>query len=161
MLKKIISGGQTEADRAALDIAIKLRIPHGGWIPKGRVTETGQLPEHYQLQEMETEKYSECIKQNVIESAGTLIISYGRLTGDLDHARKLALRYGRQMLGIDFSDVDDVKAASLLNDWIRLYGIDVLHVIGPSAEVSPYVRNQTENMVEGALTMAPPANQKR
>ncbi|HUT42757.1 MAG TPA: putative molybdenum carrier protein [Desulfobacterales bacterium] len=153
MLKKIISGGQTEADRAALDIAMKLRIPHGGWIPKGRMAEAGPLPEHYKLQEMETEKYSECIKQNVMDSTGTLIISYGSLTGDLDHARKSALRYGRQMLGIDFNHVDDAKAASLLNDWIQLYRIDVLHVIGPSAEVNPYVRNQTENMIEGALTM--------
>ncbi len=153
MLKKIITGGQTEADRAALDIAIKLRIPHGGWIPKGRITETGPLPDHYKLQEMETENYFECIKQNVKDSAGTLIISYGRLTEDLDHARKSALRCGRQMLAIDFNQVDDAKAASLLNDWIRLYRIDVLHVIGPGAEVNPYVRNQTENMVEGALTM--------
>jgi hypothetical protein len=153
MLKKIITGGQTEADRAVLDIAIKLRIPHGGWIPKGRITEAGPLPAHYKLQENETENYSECIKQNVMDSAGTLIISYGSLTGDLDHARKSALRYGRQMLGIDFNQIDDAKAASLLNDWIRLYRIDVLHVIGPSSEVNPFVRNQTENIVEGALTI--------
>jgi hypothetical protein len=153
MLKKIITGGQTEADRAVLDIAIKLRIPHGGWIPKGRITEAGPLPAHYKLQENETENYSECIKKNVMDSAGTLIISYGSLAGDLDHARKSALRYGRQMLGIDFNQIDDAKAASLLNDWIRLYRIDVLHVIGPGAGVNPYVRNQTENMLEGALTM--------
>jgi len=82
-----------------------------------------------------------------------ILAKVGRLTGDLDHARKLALRYGRQLLGIDFLQVDDAKAASLLNDWIRLYRIDVLHVIGPGAEINPYVRNQTENMVEGALTM--------
>jgi len=82
------------------------------------------------------------------------------LTGDLDHARKSALRYGRQMLGIDFNHVDDAKAASLVNDWIQLYRIDVLHVIGPSAEVNPYVRNQTENMIEGALTMGFLPNQK-
>ena len=37
MLEKIISGGQTGADQAALDAAIKLGIPHGGWIPKGRL----------------------------------------------------------------------------------------------------------------------------
>ena len=153
MLKKIITGGQTDADRAALDIAIKLRIPHSGWIPKGRTTETGPLPVQYKLQEMETEDYSECIKQNVMDSAGTLIISYGRLTGELDHARKSALRYRRQMLAIDFNQVDDAKAASLLNDWIRLYRIDILHLIGPSVEENPYVRNQTENMLEGALTM--------
>jgi hypothetical protein len=43
MLKKIIPGGQTGADRAALDAAIELGIPHGGWIPKGRITEDQEL----------------------------------------------------------------------------------------------------------------------
>jgi hypothetical protein len=47
MIKKIISGGQTGADRAALDVALKFGIPHGGWIPKGRKTEDGTLPEIY------------------------------------------------------------------------------------------------------------------
>jgi hypothetical protein len=57
MLKKIISGGQTGADRAGLDFAIKNNISHGGWIPKGRKTEDGPLPERYQLQEMPTVRY--------------------------------------------------------------------------------------------------------
>ena len=153
MIKKIISGGQTEADQAALDIAIKLRIPYGGWTPKGRIAETGSFPERFKLQEMQTDNYSECIKQNVIDSMGTLIISYGALTGDLDYARKMALRHKRQMLGIDLNQMYDAQAAFLVNDWIQLYRIDVVHVIGPDAEVNPYVRNQTENIIEGALTM--------
>ena len=150
MLKKIISGGQTDADQAALDIAIKLRIPHGGWIPKGRTTETGTLPERFKLKEMSSENYSECIKQNVMDATGTLIISYGRLTGDLESARKATLRYGRQMLGVNLDQMDDLKAALLLKDWIQLYRIEVLYVIGQNG---PYARNKTENIIEGALTM--------
>lgn len=150
MLKKIISGGQTDADQAALDIAIKLGIPHGGWIPKGRTTETGTLPERFKLKEMSSESYSECIKQNVMDGTGTLIISYGRLTGDLESARKATLRYGRQMLGIDLDHMDDLKAALLLRDWLQLYRIEVLYVIGQNG---PFARNQTENIIEGALTM--------
>jgi hypothetical protein len=149
MVKKIISGGQTEADQAALDMAIKLRIPHGGWVPKGRVTETGTLPERFKLKEMSSEQYSDCIKQNVKDATGTLIISYGRLTGDLDFARKTTLRYGRQMLGLDLDQMDDIKAALLLKDWIHLYRIEVMYVIGQNG---PYARNQTENIIEGALT---------
>ena len=57
MLKKIISGGQTGADRAALDVAIELGIPHGGCISKGRKTEEGSLPDTYDMQEMPTESY--------------------------------------------------------------------------------------------------------
>ncbi len=47
MIKKIISGGQTGADQAGLDVAIELGIPHAGWIPKGRKTEKGTLPAKY------------------------------------------------------------------------------------------------------------------
>ena len=151
MIKKIISGGQTEVDQAALDMAIKLRIPHGGWIPKGRITETGTLPERFKLEEMSSENYSECIRQNVMDATGTLILSYGRLIGDLDSARKATLRYGRQMLGIDLDQMDDIKAALLLKDWIQLYRIEVMFVIGQNG---PYIRHQTENIIESALTMS-------
>lgn len=75
MIKKIISGGQTGADRAAIDFARKYYIPHGGWIPKGRITEDGPLPDKYQLQEMPTASYPARTKQNVIDSDGTVIFS--------------------------------------------------------------------------------------
>ena len=57
MVKKIISGGQTGADRAALDFAIKHKIPHGGWVPKGRIAEDGPLDKKYRLTEMPTTSY--------------------------------------------------------------------------------------------------------
>jgi hypothetical protein len=54
MIKKIISGGQTGADRAALDVAIEYGIPHGGWVPRGRKTEDGRLSERYHLKEIQS-----------------------------------------------------------------------------------------------------------
>jgi hypothetical protein len=57
MIKKIISGGQTGVDRAALEFALKFNICHGGWIPKGYIAEDGPLPDKYQLQEMSTSSY--------------------------------------------------------------------------------------------------------
>ena len=72
MIKKIISGGQTGADRAILDFALKFFKPYGGWIPKGRITEDGPLPDKYQLQEMPTSSYPKRTEQNVIDSDGTL-----------------------------------------------------------------------------------------
>jgi predicted Rossmann-fold nucleotide-binding protein len=80
MISKIISGGQTGVDQAALDVAIALGIPHGGWIPKGRKTENGALPDKYRLKEMSTSSYAKRTEQNVIDSEGTLIISLGPLT---------------------------------------------------------------------------------
>ena len=67
-IKKIISGGQTGADRAALDVAIELGIPHGGWIPKGRKAEDGVLPDKYQLQEMPTASGSNAIFNTSFQS---------------------------------------------------------------------------------------------
>ncbi len=91
MLTKIISGGQTGADRAALDVAIELDIPHGGWIPKGRKTEDGVLPDKYQLQEMPTTSYPKRTEKNVLDSEGTLILSHGRLSGGSSLTIKIAV----------------------------------------------------------------------
>jgi hypothetical protein len=92
MIKKIISGGQTGTDRAALDAAIKLSIPHGGWIPKGQKGEDGPLPAKYKSQEMPTASYPKRTEKNVIDSDGTLIISRGKPTGGSDYTRKMALK---------------------------------------------------------------------
>ncbi len=72
-LRKIISGGQTGADIAGLDVAIKHEIPHGGAIPKGILTEAGSLPEKYNLQEMATNSYPKRTEKNVVDSDGTVI----------------------------------------------------------------------------------------
>jgi hypothetical protein len=151
MLKKIISGGQTSADRAALDAAIKMGIAHGGWIPKGRTTETGTLPENYNLQEMPTDDYYKCIEQNVKDSKGTLIIFYGKLTGDLYRAERETLKHKHQLLGVDLNQTIAFHAASLVNDWIQLRYIDILYVVGPSTTVNPNAGKHTKIMLERAL----------
>ena len=153
MIKKIISAGRTFSDQRALDVAIKLGLAHGGWIPKGRITKTGILPEKYKLKEMPTDNYSECIEQNVKDSKGTLIISYGKLTGDYDYARKVTLNHGHSLLGIDLNQTIPFKAASFVNDWVQLKTIDVLYVIGPKVCVHPDAWKHTAHIVEGALTL--------
>jgi len=154
MLKKIISSGQTEAEQAALDAAIKLGVPHGGWIPKRKLTETGALPPKYRLQEMPTDTYSECIEQNVIDSKGTLILSCGKPTGHLDFARKMTLKHRHQLLGIDLDLTNFIDAASLVHDWIQLRHIDALYVTGSGATVNPDVGNHTTFIVESAILLS-------
>ena len=88
MLKKIISGGQIGAEQAALDVATKLDIPHGGWIQKGRRAQRLKLPEKYQLDEMPTASFKKRIERHVIGLDGTLIISHGELTGASDYSQK-------------------------------------------------------------------------
>ena len=139
MIEKIISGGQTGADRAALDVAIKLGIPHGGWIPKGRKTEDGTLPQKYKLQEMPTESYPARTEQNVINSDGTLIISRGKLSGGSDYTRKMTLRHHKQLLYVDLNNYEPFDAASLIASWIRMQNIQILNVAGPRASKDPEI----------------------
>lgn len=139
MIKKIISGGQTGADRAALDVAIKLGIPHGGWIPKGRLTEEGPLPEKYNLKEMSTESYPARTEQNVIDSEGTLIICRGKPTGGSDYTREMALKNEKHLIHIDLNLTTSFDAASLIVSWLKLHRIKVLNVAGPKLSEDPNI----------------------
>lgn len=152
MLKKIISGGQTGADRAALDAAMRLGIPHGGWVPKGRLAEDGQVPDHYQLEEMPTDSYRERTRKNVLESDGTLLVSRGAPTGGTDFTRVLVLRHGKQLLGIDLNNQSNLQdAASLVASWIELQRIEVLNVAGPRASKDPCIYQDTLSLLIFAL----------
>ena len=126
MVKKIISGGQTGADRAALDFAIKHQIPHGGWVPKGRLAEDGPLPDRYALHEMPTNSYPARTERNVIDSDGTLIVSHGKLTGGSDLTRKFAIKHGRSWLHIDLNQTDHTDAAAKIKEWIIQEEIEIL-----------------------------------
>jgi hypothetical protein len=138
MLKKIISGGQTGVDRAALDAAIRLGIAHGGWIPKGRRAEDGPLPETYRLEEMPTENYAERTEKNVVESDGTLIISRGAPDGGTAYTRTMVLKHGRQMLHLDLAQHGSpADAASLVSSWVEMNHIEVMNVAGPRASKDP------------------------
>jgi hypothetical protein len=151
MIKKIISGGQTGADRAALDVAINLGIPHGGWIPQGRITEKGSLPERYRLQEMPTASYPKRTEQNVIDSDGTLIVARGKLTGGSDYTRQMTLKHKKQLLGIDLDQTDLYNAASLVASWIKLRRIAVLNVAGPRASKDRQIYSDVIRILERAI----------
>jgi hypothetical protein len=79
MLRRIISGGQTGADRAGLDFAIHVGLEHGGYVPKGRKAEDGKIAERYNLVELSTTSYPARTKRNTEESDGTVIFSLERL----------------------------------------------------------------------------------
>ena len=151
MVTKIISGGQTGADRAALDVAIKLGILHGGWIPKGRLTENGKLDDKYQLKEMDTANYNQRTEQNVIDSNGTLILSHGKLTGGSDYTQDMVLRHGRPWLYIDLNKTPSSRAARQIRSWIAEHEIKVLNVAGPRASKDPAIYLSTTDILDRAL----------
>jgi Circularly permutated YpsA SLOG family len=79
MLRKIISGGQTGANRAGLEFAIHAGLEHGGYVPRGRKAEDGRIDERYHLIELSTDSYPARTRRNIEESDGTVIFSLERL----------------------------------------------------------------------------------
>lgn len=151
MLKKIISGGQTGADRAALDVALKFNIDHGGWIPKGRRTEDGPLPLAYQLTEMATNDYRIRTKQNIIDSNGTIILFRGSLTGGSKLTHSYANVIGRPNCCINLSDTDEFEAATILKSFVMENGIQVLNVAGPRLSHQPLIYRDVKTVLEVTL----------
>lgn len=150
MLEKIISGGQTGADQGALDTAMRLGIDHGGWIPRGRKTETGPLPDKYGLREMPTDEYHLRTEKNVVSAEATAIFSHGPLSGGSLLTQQVAERHGRPWLHVDLNTASAFDAARNLNDWIRTYDIRVLNVAGARASQDPHIYQATADILESA-----------
>jgi hypothetical protein len=153
MIKKIISGGQTGADRAALDVAINLGIPHAGWISRGRKAEDGPLSDKYELKEMPTDSYSERTEQNVVDSDGTLIISHGSLSGGSAYTRKMAMKHGRLWFHTDLNKIPTFHAGILIEDWISKNGIETLNVAGSRASKYPLIYGPVTVILELAYNL--------
>jgi hypothetical protein len=153
MIKKITSGGQTGADRAALDFAIKHGITYGGWIPKGRKTEDGTLPEKYDLQEMPTGSYPKRTEKNVLDSDGTLIVSHGLLTGGSALTTGFAEHHGKPWIHIDLEMTSYSEAAIMIREWVRRYSITVLNVAGARASKDPIIYQATMELLDAAFIL--------
>lgn len=147
LITKIISGGQTGADQAALDAAIKTGISHGGWIPKGRRTENGILPDRYKLKEMPTSNYPKRTEQNILDSDGTLITSHGNLTGGSSLTRKLAKKHNRPWIHIDLTKTDTAQAAKSIHSWLDRNNIQTLNVAGARASKDPKIYEATTHLL--------------
>ena len=137
LVGKIISGGQTGIDQAALDVAIFREIPHGGWCPRGRRSEVGEIPGTYLLKETDSRDYTVRTEKNVIDSDGTLILFFNALSGGTRLTRKLCIQHGRPNLSIDLAlvengaDLDRVAKSNEVIDWLKKNNIQVLNIAGP------------------------------
>ena len=133
-IQKIISGGQTGVDRAALDIALALNIPHGGWCPKGRKAEDGIIPAEYLLQETSSADYAERTAFNVRDSDGTLILLKGEPIGGTLLTIELALKLIKPCFIINLAE--PLKTAEFCS-WIKNNYIQTLNIAGPRASQVP------------------------
>ena len=128
---KIISGGQTGVDRAALDVALKHRIECNGSCPAGRLDEFGKIPDHYPIQELQDGGFTERTLQNVKDSDGTVVIYPGELRGGTEQTVRFCIELKRPHQLIDASKFSAEGAAKLIADFVRRNKIGILNIAGP------------------------------
>jgi hypothetical protein len=128
MFTKIVSGGQTGVDRAALDVALSLGLPCGGWCPRGRRAEDGPIAPHYPLTETTSPAYPHRTRLNVRDSDGTLILTRGKPDGGTALTIQLAKKMTKPFLVVDLAKQADV---SKVRAWVREQRLEVLNVAGP------------------------------
>ncbi|MDP7015904.1 MAG: putative molybdenum carrier protein [Pirellulaceae bacterium] len=133
IVSRIVSGGQTGVDRAALDAAIELGIAHGGWCPAGRRAEDGAIPERYLLRETTATNYSVRTEKNVVDSDATLIIYRGGLHGGTLLTKRLATKLERPCLANDLDDWD----ADRVFEWLAANAVRTLNIAGPRESSHP------------------------
>lgn len=128
-LRKLITGGQTGVDRAALDVALEFGIPCGGWCPKGRLAEDGTIPDRYPLTETDDAEYSERTRRNVQDADGVLVLYARVLDAGTRHALNLAADLHKPSLTVDLTrDPDPADALAWLADFEK--GV-VINFAGP------------------------------
>lgn len=132
----VVSGGQTGVDRAALDAALALGWPCGGWCPKGRLAEDGPLDPRYPLQETPSAEYGQRTEWNVRDSDGTLVLHVGALSGGTAQTIEIARRLGKPCLVLDLTRQPDPAA---VRAWASAHHLKALNVAGPRESKSPGV----------------------
>ena len=138
----IVSGGQTGVDTAALDLALKLNLPCGGWCPLGRRNEEGMIKDSYPLRETFSEEPAVRTELNALDSDGTLILTTGAPTDGTNLTEQCATFYNKPLLVLDFvADFErmqqDPTVKSHFWSWISDNKIFVLNIAGPRESFMP------------------------
>jgi len=134
LIERVISGGQTGVDRAALDAALDLGLPCGGWCPAGRRAEDGPIAARYPLRETPEADYRVRTERNVRDSDATLILTLGAPQRGTALTVELARSLGRSWLVVD---LDDPPALVSVRGWLRQRGIGTLNCAGPRESHCP------------------------
>ena len=153
---KIVSGGQTGVDRAALDWALSNDVSCGGWCPAGRVAEDGVIDRRYSLEETPGEGYSQRTAWNVRDSDGTLIFSLSRrLTGGTQLTEQLARKWKRPCLVLSKEEHpagSETQAAAALHEFVDTNRIEILNVAGPRSSTESDAGNFAKAILDTAFS---------
>lgn len=146
ILQRIISGGQTGVDRAALNVAIAAGIPCGGWCPLGRKAEDGPLPLHYPLRETDSPLYDVRTRWNVRDADATLVITAGAVKGGTALTVELARRIARPLHVINL--LDDGRNHILDTcQWLHEHRVRTLNIAGPRESQQPGIYSRTQEFL--------------
>ncbi len=128
---KIVSGGQTGVDRAALDAAMKRGVECGGSCPAGRLDEFGRIPDRYPVKELERGSFAERTLQNVKDSDATVIIYFRDLRGGTEDTLSCCIELAKPHRLIDAAEISEKDAATMIVDLVREHNVSTLNVAGP------------------------------
>jgi hypothetical protein len=134
VVERIVSGGQTGVDRAALTVAQQLGIPCGGWCPRGRRAEDGRIPSCFSMQETPSRAYPQRTEWNVRDSDGTLVLTVGGPDRGTALTLALAARHHKPCLRLDLRSG---PTAASLSSWVQAHGVRKLNVAGPRESRAP------------------------
>ena len=145
---RIISGGQTGVDRAALDVALRLGIPAGGWCPLGRLAEDGIIPPHYPLRETPLADSAQRTEWNVRDGDGTLVLTRGAPRGGTAFTIACAAKLRRPHLVVDLLAP---PALPEIVRWVKALTGGVVNVAGPKESEAPGVYAEATQLLEVLL----------
>lgn len=147
---KIVSGGQSGVDRAALDFALQYGILCGGWCPKGRKAEDGRIDEKYPLKETVDDNYNTRTKLNVEHSDGTLFFFKKMPDKGTLLTIKFAEEFNKPVLEVNLSH-DQKQNIQLVNAWLQAHNFKTLNIAGPRESNSPGIYNDSLGFLEQLL----------
>lgn len=148
---KIVSGGQTGVDRAALDVAISMSISHGGWCPRGRRAEDGAIDPMYSLHETPESDYRFRTERNVLDSDATLVLYRDQTTGGTELTVRLAKKHGKPLWIVDLNRPAFITMA---RDWLVAEEVHVLNVAGPRESTAPGIGKEAQRYLRELLGLA-------
>lgn len=147
-IEKLVSGGQTGVDRAALDTALALGMACGGWCPKGRLAEDGPIPRRYPLAETPSAAHAQRTEWNVRDSDATLVILRGPARGGSRATIRFARALGRPLRVIA---LERAPAYAATTAWLGRHRVRVLNVGGPRESERPGIHGEARAYLESLL----------
>lgn len=148
---KIVSGGQTGVDMAALEFAHAQGIPYGGWVPKGRTNEAGLIPADFTgLVETQSEHVVERTRLNVLSSDATLVFVDGSISPGTQQTIVFAQELGKPYLLVDIRKGVE-SCIGRLQLWLCNTPAAILNIAGPRASEAPDLGSYVKDVLRGCL----------